>query len=63
MSNTEQSNQAVGQRTAAGFAQSNEPIPQSNHNLMPATASKGQIPTVDTAKIAPTTGPVLSAEQ
>jgi hypothetical protein len=44
MSNTEQSNQVVGQRTAAGFAQSNEPIPQSNHNPFPATSTADGIP-------------------
>ncbi|MGO9326179.1 MAG: hypothetical protein ACLP07_16615 [Terracidiphilus sp.] len=43
----------TGQQAAAGFARSNAPIPQSN----PIPGGMGQIPTVDTAKIAPTSGP------
>jgi hypothetical protein len=48
----------AGQQTAAGFAKSNDPIPRSSYSPFPATATKGQIPTLDTAKIAPTPGPV-----
>jgi len=43
----------TGQQAAAGYAKSNAPIPQSK----PIPGGTGQIPTVDTAKIAPTTGP------
>lgn len=53
MSNTEQSNQAVGSRTAAGFAQSNAPIPQLRHDPF----AGGSIHVNDTAPIAPATGP------
>jgi len=36
---------AVGQQTAAGFAKSNAPIPQSSHNPFPATGAADAIPT------------------
>ena len=48
----------TGQQTAAGFQKSNAPIPQSK----PIPGGTGQIPTVDTAKIAPTTGPAGDGE-
>jgi len=54
---------ATGQQTAAGFAQSNAPITSNNHQPFPNVATKGQIPIVNTAAIAPTTGPVPQAEQ
>jgi hypothetical protein len=44
MADTEQSNQSVGSRTAAGYAKNNEPIPQSNHNPFPATSTADGIP-------------------
>jgi hypothetical protein len=48
----------TGQQTAAGFQKSNAPIPQSK----PIPGGTGQIPTVDTAKIAPTSGPAGDGE-
>lgn len=57
MSNTEQSNQAVGQRTAAGFAKSNAPIPSNTHQPFPSSPVPGGIPSLDTARVAPTSGP------
>jgi hypothetical protein len=59
VSNTEQSNQAVGSRTAAGFAQSNAPIPQLRHDPF----AGGSIHVNDTAPIAPTTGPCAADER
>ncbi len=54
MGNTQRgSNQAVGQATAEGFARTkNQPM-----QSIPVQQVNGTIPAVDTARIAPTTGP------
>jgi hypothetical protein len=55
MGSTERSMKAVGQATAEGFAKtSNQPMQN-----IPVPAVNGTIPAVDTARIAPTTGPCV----
>jgi hypothetical protein len=53
----------TGQQTAAGLQKSNAPIPSNTHQPFPSGAVPGGVPSLDTAKIAPTTGPVPQAEQ
>jgi hypothetical protein len=43
--NTMADAKSTGQQTAAGYAKSNAPIPQSNHNPIPATGAADAIPT------------------
>jgi hypothetical protein len=52
----------TGQQTAAGFQKSNAPIPSNTHQPFPSGAVPGGVPTVDTAKIAPTSGPAGDGE-
>jgi hypothetical protein len=54
---------AVGQQTAAGNAKSNVPIPSNTHQPFPSSTVPGGIPTLDTAKFAPTTGPCAADER
>ena len=52
----------TGQQTAAGFAKSNEPIPSNTHQPFPSSPVPGGIPSLDSAKIAPTSGPAGDGE-
>ena len=44
----------TGQQTAAGYAKSNAPIPSNTHQPFPSSPVPGGIPSLDSAKIAPT---------
>jgi hypothetical protein len=56
--NTESSMKQTGERTVQGFIATRYPLPDSDHRPIPANSAKGQIQTLITATIAPTTGPV-----
>jgi len=51
----------TGQQTAAGYAKSNAPIPSNTHQPFPSSPVPGGIPSLDSAKIAPTSGPAGDA--
>jgi hypothetical protein len=59
MDSIEQSNQAEGQQAAEGFNRTrNTPMA-----TIPPQVIRGNVPTFDTATIAPTTGPCAKTEQ
>jgi hypothetical protein len=53
---------STGTETQAGFQKSNAPIPSNTHQPFPSSPAPGGIPSLDTAKIAPTSGPAGDGE-
>lgn len=51
----------VGAQTAAGYARSNVPIPSNTHQPFPASPVPDGVPSVDSSRIAPTSGPAGDA--